>query len=215
MGNRKPYTPKEGQLVSDVSAKWGTLEDAEHGRDQALREELRRQKLLERTAEKFKSKCGLRAAWIAEAQKQATDEDFGNSLATVNAALIRQNTLEVDIQAYETRVDDLTKLVGFLQDEKYHNVDECVVKKDEILSDWMQLQANSHERRRKLEDLHKLYEVLGECDELEENLDGIKLGLERDSMQVGRHLTECEELAGKHQLLLKPLKSHKTDLEQI
>ena len=78
----------------------------------------------------------------------------------------------------------------------------------------MQLQSLSHERRVKLEDLHKLYEVLGECDDLEEQLDGIKLGLERDQ-HLGRHLTECEELSTKHQLVLKTIASHRGDLDRI
>lgn len=213
--NRKSYTPKEGQMVTDVNTAWGKLEDAEHSRDQALREELRRQKQLERSAEKFKSKCGLRQAWINEAQKQANDEDFGNSLATINAALIRQNTLEVDIQAYETRVDDMAKLANFLEEEKYHDSDSCNAKKDEILGDWRNLESDSNDRRKKLEDLLKLHEVLGQCDELEENLDSIKMGLERDEHQTGQHLTECDELNSKHQLVLKTLVAYSEDLEKI
>lgn len=213
--NRKAYVPKDGQLVKDVNSKWAKLEEAEFEREQALRDEIRRQKYLERAAQKFLSKVGLRAAWIAEAQKQATDEDFGNSLATINAALIRQNTLEVDIQAYEARIEDMSRLVAMLEQEKYYNFDALNSKKDDILSAWLQLQENANDRREKLLDLHKLYEILAECEELHENLDAINLALQRENHSVGNHLTECDELLQKHKLMLATIDTYASDLQKL
>lgn len=38
--NQKPYTPREGKLISDINKAWERLEKAEHERELALREEL-------------------------------------------------------------------------------------------------------------------------------------------------------------------------------
>jgi spectrin beta len=38
--NQKPYTPREGRLISDINRAWDQLEKAEHERELALRDEL-------------------------------------------------------------------------------------------------------------------------------------------------------------------------------
>ena len=40
--NLKPYLPKEGKMISDINRAWSRLEKAEHERELALYEELRR-----------------------------------------------------------------------------------------------------------------------------------------------------------------------------
>ena len=40
--NRVPWTPPEGKLVADVQKKWDELEQAEHARELAIHEELKR-----------------------------------------------------------------------------------------------------------------------------------------------------------------------------
>ena len=44
--NRVPWTPPEGKLVADVQKKWDELEQAEHARELARHEELKRPVLL-------------------------------------------------------------------------------------------------------------------------------------------------------------------------
>lgn len=48
--NQRPYTPKEGAMISDINRAWERLEKAEHERELALREELIRQEKLEQLA---------------------------------------------------------------------------------------------------------------------------------------------------------------------
>ena len=53
---RKMYIPPEGKLIHDIENKWAQLEQAEHKRETALRNELARQERLERLVEKFERK---------------------------------------------------------------------------------------------------------------------------------------------------------------
>jgi spectrin beta len=67
--NLKPYTPKEGRLISDINRAWDRLEKAEHERELALREELIRQEKLVQLAARFDKKSGMRETWLSENQR--------------------------------------------------------------------------------------------------------------------------------------------------
>lgn len=51
--NQRPYTPREGAMISDINRAWERLEKAEHERELALREELIRQEKLEQLAARY------------------------------------------------------------------------------------------------------------------------------------------------------------------
>lgn len=67
--NQKPYTPKEGKMISDINKAWERLEKAEHERELALREELIRQEKLEQLAARFNRKASMRETWLSENQR--------------------------------------------------------------------------------------------------------------------------------------------------
>lgn len=57
--NQPQFTPQEGKLVNDIEKAWQGLENAEHNREVALREELLRQEKLEQLNYKFEKKVSL------------------------------------------------------------------------------------------------------------------------------------------------------------
>ena len=61
--NQKPYTPREGKMISDINKAWERLEKSEHERELALREELIRQEKLEQLASRFNRKASMRETW--------------------------------------------------------------------------------------------------------------------------------------------------------
>jgi spectrin beta len=67
--NQKPYTPKEGKMISDINKAWERLEKAEHERELALREELIRQEKLDQLAARFNRKASMRETWLSENQR--------------------------------------------------------------------------------------------------------------------------------------------------
>ena len=213
--NRKAYTPKEGQMINDINSAWPELEDAEYNREKALREQLQKQELLARTAVKFETKAEIRSAWIYENKKLVQDDDFGNSLATVNASIIKQNTLDDEIQAYEDRMKKLPEILEFLSSNNYHLISNLKETNSTVFQKWDEFLALCQNRRDHLASLKDLHELLARCDEEELDLQEIKLGLDRDDYLVGMHLLECDDMIAKHNLVLKSLSTHEENITDI
>lgn len=74
--NQKPYTPKEGKMISDINKAWEQLEKAEHERELALREEIIRQEKLEQLAQRFNRKASMRETWLSENQRLVSQVNY-------------------------------------------------------------------------------------------------------------------------------------------
>ncbi|KAJ4442212.1 hypothetical protein ANN_12078 [Periplaneta americana] len=121
--NQKPYTPKEGKMISDINKAWERLEKAEHERELALREELIRQEKLEQLAARFNRKASMRETWLSENQRLVSQDNFGFDLAAVEAAAKKHEAIETDIFAYEERVQAVVAVSQELEAENYHDID--------------------------------------------------------------------------------------------
>lgn len=212
--NRKPYLPKEGQMVSDINKKWTILEDAEYEREQLIIKEIQKQKYLERMAKTFNSKVLLRKTWIHDNNKKLVDNNnLGNDLSSINASIIKLNSLELDIIAYESRINDLSALAQILKKYNYYNFPEIEDSNTNVIQEWKNLEALLKDYKNNLNNLKDLYELLNNLDDLENNLLDLKYQLEKDENNLGNYLTEVDELNSKHQLLLKNLQTLKQEME--
>lgn len=94
--NQKPYTPKEGKMISDINKAWEQLEKAEHERELALREEIIRQEKLEQLAQRFNRKASMRETWLSENQRLVSQVSFKINLCFFHKKVIQlkyiQNT---------------------------------------------------------------------------------------------------------------------------
>merc|ERR1712150_236291 len=145
--------------------KWGILEDAEYEREQLIIKEIQRQKQLERMAQTFNSKTILRTTWINENQKLIDTNNLGNDLASINASIIKLNSLELDIEAYESRINDLTILSNTLKNENYHKYNDIEQLKNNVNS--------LKEYKNHLHNLKDLYELLDNCNRLQQDLNEV------------------------------------------
>lgn len=84
--NRVPWTPAEGKLIADVQKRWDELELAEHARELAIHEELKRQERLEQLAENFFTKAQMREEWLKDVRGLLEKDNFGKNLDAVEAA---------------------------------------------------------------------------------------------------------------------------------
>ena len=89
MNHQKMYQPAEG---------WQRLEQEEHNREVALRDELIRQQALEQIARKFKRKSEIREEWLQDNCKLLKTDNFGEDLPTVEASVKKQEAIETDIK---------------------------------------------------------------------------------------------------------------------
>lgn len=131
--NQKPYTPKEGKMISDINKAWDRLEKAEHERELALREELIRQEKLEQLAARFNRKASMRETWLSENQRLVSCDNFGFDLAAVEAAAKKHEAIETDIYAYEERVQAVVAVCQELEAENYHDIDRINARKENVL----------------------------------------------------------------------------------
>jgi len=149
--NQKPYTPKEGKLISDINKAWERLEKAEHERELALREELIRQEKLEQLAARFNRKASMRETWLSENQRLVSQDNFGFDLPAVEAAAKKHEAIETDIFAYEERVLAVVAVAQELDAESYHDIERINLRKENVLRLWEYLLELLRARRLRLE----------------------------------------------------------------
>lgn len=197
--NQKPYTPKEGKMISDINKAWERLEKAEHERELALREELIRQEKLEQLAARFDRKAGMRETWLSENQRLVSQDNFGFDLPAVEAAAKKHEAIETDIFAYEERVQAVVAVAQELEAENYHDIDRINSRKDNVLRLWNYLLELLRNRRTRLENSMALQQSFQEMIYILDSMDEIKGRLLSDDH--GKHLMGVEDLLQKHSLV--------------
>ncbi|XP_070577536.1 spectrin beta chain, non-erythrocytic 1-like isoform X2 [Ptychodera flava] len=197
--NQRPYTPKEGKLISDINRAWENLEKAEHERELALREELIRQEKLEQLASRFDRKAAMRETWLSENQRLVSQDNFGYDLAAVEAAHKKHEAIETDINAYEERVMAVVAVAQELEAEKYHDADRINARKDNVLRLWEYLLELLHARRLRLDLSLEIQRIFQEMLLILDWIDETKMRLL--SEDYGKHLMGVEDLLQKHALL--------------
>ncbi|XP_070506050.1 spectrin beta chain isoform X5 [Chironomus tepperi] len=197
--NQKPYTPKEGKMVSDINKAWERLEKAEHERELALREELIRQEKLEQLAARFNRKASMRETWLSENQRLVSQDNFGFDLAAVEAAAKKHEAIETDIFAYEERVQAVVAVCNELQSENYHDIDRIIQRKENVLRLWAYLLELLRARRGRLECSIQLQQNFQEMIYILDSMEEIKQRLLTDD--YGKHLMGVEDLLQKHSLV--------------
>ncbi|XP_065292726.1 spectrin beta chain isoform X1 [Dermacentor albipictus] len=197
--NQRPYTPREGRLLADTNRAWERLEKAEHERELALREELIRQEKLEQLAARFDRKAGMRETWLAENQRLVSQDNFGQDLASAQAAAKKHEAIETDILAYEERVQAVLAVARELETEGYHDVDRINARKDNVLRLWSYLLELLRGRRARLEACLQLQQGLQEMLYIVDAMEELKARLAISDL--GQHLMGVEDLLQKHSLL--------------
>lgn len=197
--NQKPYTPKEGKMISDINKAWERLEKAEHERELALREELIRQEKLEQLAARFNRKASMRETWLSENQRLVSQDNFGHDLAAVEAAAKKHEAIETDILAYEERVQAVVAVAAELEAENYHDMERISARKDNVLRLWNYLLELLRARRHRLELSLQLQQNFQEMLHILDSMEDLKARLLTGD--YGKHLMGVEDLLQKHNLL--------------
>lgn len=197
--NQKPYTPREGKMISDINKAWERLEKAEHERELALREELIRQEKLEQLAARFDRKAGMRETWLSENQRLVSHDNFGTDLSVVEAAAKKHEAIETDISAYQERVQAVVQVALELESERYHAINRINTRKDNVLRLWTYLQELLRKRRTRLEMSMALQKSFQEVNYIMASINEIKGRLLTDD--YGKHLMSVEDLIQKHTLI--------------
>lgn len=190
--NQPQYTPQDGQLVKDIEKAWQFLENAEHNREVALRNELLRQEKLEQLNYKFEKKSVLRENYLKEMIQVLSDPRYGANLRQVDATVKKHEAISADILARVERFNDLTEMCNELQKENYHGKERVKNREQEVLTKWKELLELLEHHKNSLNQMSSLMNLLREIDT---TIETIKiLQIQFSSEDVGPHLLGVEEL---------------------
>uniref|UniRef100_A0A7M4F3W1 Spectrin beta chain n=1 Tax=Crocodylus porosus TaxID=8502 RepID=A0A7M4F3W1_CROPO len=197
--NQKAYTPREGKLISDINKAWERLEKAEHERELALRNELIRQEKLEQLAARFDRKAAMRETWLSENQRLVSQDNFGQDISAVEAAVRKHEAIETDIVAYSERVQAVSAVAAELEAEGYHDLKRVLARRDNVARLWDYLRELVAARRERLLltlDLQKMLQDLAYLMDWMEEMKG-----RLQSQDFGKHLHGVDDLLQIHALV--------------
>lgn len=196
--NQPQYIPQDGQLVKDIEKAWQLLENSEHSREVALRNELLRQEKLEQLNYKFEKKSVLRENYLKEMIQVLSDPRYGANLRQVDATVKKHEAISADILARVERFNDLTEMCNELQKENYHGKERVKNREQEVLTKWKELLELLEHHKNNLNQMSSLMNLLREIDTTIETIKTLQVQL--SSEDVGPHLLGVEELLQAHSL---------------
>lgn len=199
LNHQKMYSPPKGLLVNDINKAWQEMEQEEHKREVAIRDELIRQQELEEIASRFERKAKLRDAWLNENCKLLSTDNFGEDLPAVEASVKKHEAIETDIKAYEARINGVEQLAAKLEKENFHRIDSIKTWTGKIKEMWLKLLQLLDWRNSRLNKHLHLHKVFQEMIYIIDWMDEIKGGLL--SEDYGKHLLGVEDLLQKHDLV--------------
>lgn len=197
--NQPHYIPQEGQMINDIEKAWQALENAEHSREVALREELLRQEKLEQLNYKFEKKSVLREGYLKEMIQVLSDPRYGANLRQVDATVKKHEAISADILARSERFTDLKAMANELVDENYHGKDRVTKREEEVISKWKELLDLLEHHKNNLGQMSGLMNLLREIDTTMATIRDLQVQFA--SEDVGPHLLGVEELLQAHSLL--------------
>ncbi|XP_058129165.1 spectrin beta chain, non-erythrocytic 1 [Anopheles coustani] len=197
--NQPHYTPQDGKMINDIEKAWQRLENAEHNREVALREELLRQEKLEQLNFKFEKKSVLREGYLNEMIQVLTDPRYGPALRQVDATVKKHEAISADILARADRFNDLTDMCNELHEENYHGKERVKKRELEVITKWRELLELLENHKQKLTQMSSLMNLLREIDATMTTIRALQAQFA--SEDVGPHLLGVEELLQAHSLL--------------
>uniref|UniRef100_A0AAG5CRA5 Spectrin beta chain n=1 Tax=Anopheles atroparvus TaxID=41427 RepID=A0AAG5CRA5_ANOAO len=197
--NQPHYTPQDGKMINDIEKAWQRLENAEHNREVALREELLRQEKLEQLNFKFEKKSVLREGYLNEMIQVLTDPRYGPALRQVDATVKKHEAISADILARADRFNDLTDMCNELHEENYHGKERVKKRELEVTTKWRELLELLENHKLKLTQMSSLMNLLREIDATMTTIRALQTQFA--SEDVGPHLLGVEELLQAHSLL--------------
>ncbi|XP_062560998.1 spectrin beta chain, non-erythrocytic 5 isoform X2 [Armigeres subalbatus] len=197
--NQPHYTPQDGKMIKDIEKAWQRLENAEHNREVALREELLRQEKLEQLNYKFEKKSVLREGYLNEMIQVLSDPRYGANIRQVDATVKKHEAISADILARADRFNDLTDMCNELHNENYHGKERVQIRETEVITKWKELLELLENHKTKLTQMSGLMNLLREIDATMSTIQALKVQFA--SEDVGPHLLGVEELRQAHSLL--------------
>ncbi|XP_014664565.1 PREDICTED: alpha-actinin, sarcomeric-like isoform X1 [Priapulus caudatus] len=159
--NRPAFMPTSGKLLSDINIAWKELEKAEKGFEEWLLSEIMRLERMDHLAKKFKQKCESHDRWTDAKLLYLRNEEFRNSkLMDLKAHKKKHEAFESEVGAHQERVEQITAIANELNSLGYYDAPAINDRCKEICDGWVDLGAQSQERRQALEEAEQMLEAV-------------------------------------------------------
>ena len=196
--NRKQYEVPEDKELRAINSNWDKLEEAEHLREEKLKAELVRQERLQLSATILDRKAAMREAWLQEMHNHIKSTEFGKDLASVMAARKREDTFELQVQAYEPRLLRVFDLAAMLVAENYYEAGKLKARSDAIGQMWSELKTKMAVRRALLDNAYYLSKALVDVDQANAWID--ETSAQAKVIPKGKDVSEADENVAKHKM---------------
>ncbi|XP_029982912.1 spectrin beta chain, non-erythrocytic 5 [Sphaeramia orbicularis] len=199
--NQRVYNPPEGKTLSDIEKHWVLLERAEHERERALQEALRRLENLEQLAQKFGRKAALREGYLEDTVRLVRRQDVRglSTLEEAQAVGRRLEALSTDVLAREPRFSALRDMAQIIERGNYHSKEQIMRREENISHRWRDLLQQLQEHRGMLGSVVETLSILRHIDLISQELK--ELQSQAGSPDLGKQLAEVESLLQKQDLL--------------
>jgi len=109
-GRPGTWNPPSGLALSDLALRWKQLEEEEHGRESALREELTRQEKLSMLVRRFQSDASDLERWAAEKQTYLEQRENIDSLRSAQFNLKQLEAYDEEFRSRQKQLQALNDL---------------------------------------------------------------------------------------------------------
>jgi len=183
LNNRPPFVPSAGQAPDDVDRAWAGLEKAEHARNVALRDELRRLKRIKELSERFTRKANVLESWIDAKEAFLSSEPLGDNISEVNARLKNHEGFEAEKNAQEESLATLRTIAADLQSAGFDGMPAISARLQKIEGKWGTLGQSGNSRKQRLQE--KLAEL--------QRIENLLLDFAKRSLALSVFLDRAEE----------------------
>ncbi|XP_071833448.1 spectrin beta chain, non-erythrocytic 1-like isoform X4 [Apostichopus japonicus] len=155
-----PRSPEIDEGLRNMNDQLEKLKDAVKDRDDRLKESEKAQKYYFDAAEA--------EAWLSEQELYMMGEEKGKDEASAKSLLKKHKILEKAVEDYADNINELSNEAKKLIDENHPESEQVAIRQSQIDKLYAGLKDLSEERRSRLQENNKLFEINREIDDIEQ-----------------------------------------------
>ncbi|XP_071963526.1 spectrin beta chain-like isoform X2 [Antedon mediterranea] len=155
-----PFSDQIDKSIGEVNDQWEKLKDAVDARKDRLIESEK--------AQRYYFDANEAEAWMSEQELYMMAEERGKDDSSAMAMMKKHNILESAVEDYADTINDLSKESRKLMDENHSQSDQIAIRQSQIDKLYAGLKDLSQERRHRLEEAVRLFQLNREVDDLEQ-----------------------------------------------
>jgi spectrin beta len=176
-------------------------------------EEQRKQLEAQKRVYQFIRDCEDEILWIDEKGQLAQSSDYGSSLVNVKMLQRKNDTLQIDVDNHEARIQQVSADGEAMIQENHPRAEEFKQQIGNLQEKWAHLKNDIGYRQKRLDDAEKIQQYLFDCAELEAWIGEQELYIMQDE-QIKDEVSAQVQLK-KHQKIENEIEDHSLHIRQL